>query len=230
MDNLSSEGESSEDDNADPDKRRTSKFKVSEEDGYKVVELKNMLEIVIKRKDIVKYVQNDIFVKKAEGCLVKTVIKTGDYIVAEIEKFQEIPEKAYDIDLGTHGAPKKEKTTLWVRLRDATEKKVWRIKMSEISDRPVTEEEFIKFKSSWEKAKKCGFTWQNYQDMKDKFKTALPFMFKREDLNKNVFDKHIKKINQGNFVGLCLIDLRVQLQQVIDEQKEEIEHLCEPAA
>jgi len=57
------------------------------------------------------------------------------------------------IDRGTPGAPKKESSSLWVRLRDH-KKRVWRIRMSEISDRTVGEEEFVKFKKSFENAKK----------------------------------------------------------------------------
>ena len=94
--------------------------------------------------------------------------------------------------------------------------------MSEISDRPVTEEEFTKFKASYEKANRSPFTWDRFQICKNYFKTALPFMFRREDLNKHVFDKNIKKIMDGNYSGLCLIDIRVQLAQEIEEQNQEI--------
>ena len=95
--------------------------------------------------------------------------------------------------------------------------------MSEISDRPVTEEEFTKFKASYEKANRNAFTWDKFQIYKNHFKTALPFMFKREDINKNVFDRNIKKIMEGNFNGLCMIDIKVQLAQEIEEQNQEIE-------
>ena len=92
VDSGGSDGESS-DENADPARRKSrsegaSKFKDKDEQYIdKLVELKHILEIIIKRKEIVKYVENDIFVEKAEGCLVKCVMRSGDYMIAEIEKF-----------------------------------------------------------------------------------------------------------------------------------------------
>ena len=66
MDSGGSDGESS-DENADPARRKSrsegaSKFKDKDEQYIdKLVELKHILEIIIKRKEIVKYVENDIF-------------------------------------------------------------------------------------------------------------------------------------------------------------------------
>jgi hypothetical protein len=68
-------------------------------------------------------------------------------MIAEIDEFKNYPNKPYEIDLGTHGAPKKQKTVKWIKLRDA-KKVVWKIKMNEVSDRQVTEEEFKLFKKS----------------------------------------------------------------------------------
>lgn len=38
-------------------------------------------------------------------------------------------------------------------------------------------------------------------------------------MNKHVFDNNMKKINEGKFNGMVLIDIRVQLMQIIEEHQ-----------
>ena len=78
------------------------------------MELKAFQKIMLKRKDMIKWVEHEHFIEHCRGLLVKVVVGSGDYIIAELDELVTKPDHSYRLD--------NKQSNVYVNLRDHKKK------------------------------------------------------------------------------------------------------------
>ena len=91
-------------------------------------------------------------------------------------------------------------------------KKLRKFKISMVSDRVVTEQEF----KLWKRMNNIEFKKKDLDKAKIQLRNALSFKYVRNEMNAHVLERNLKRIKEGNFKGMSLVDIKIELREELN--------------
>lgn len=162
-----------------------------------MVSLQDFLKVVIKRKDMAKWIEHEEYREGLKGAFVR-VTYHKQYLVAMIDGFK-VGIESYKVE--------QRETKLQVVLSNRGKLKQFKINM--VSDREPTEQEFIRMQQDNPSIKISQYL---IKDKIKEIKKANKFQYKKDELDRLVNEQNYKKIKARNFKGLNMTSIKMTLQ------------------
>ena len=163
----------------------------------KPASLSDVLKIVVKRRDIAKWIEFEEYRLGIRGSLVR-VHYNKQYLLAEIDDF-----KAESLEYKVE----QRMTKFQILLRN--QGKVKQFKISMISDRDPSEAEYLKLMQD---NPKLQLTNDSVELRQKQIKDATWFLYDKNEFERLLNEQNYNKIRQRNFNGLNLTSIRMTLK------------------
>jgi hypothetical protein len=163
----------------------------------KPVLLTDFIKIVIRRKDLAKWIEHEEYRHGLHGAFVRVTYHKS-YVIAMIDSFV-LGNEAYKVE--------QRETKYQVILSNRGSLKQFKVNM--VSDREPTENEFQRMKLE---NPKIVVSHRMVKDRTDQIQKASEFQYDKDLLEQLVKEQNYRKIRARNFKGLNLTSIKMTVQ------------------